>query len=150
MSQKIHYQDDLFLLSVLVKALDTSMAIEADPDFFAGHAIEEIVFLDARIGRFHEMLSQNSHLIERPEYLKLLEGIVKGFVSCLRRIPGMSSPASLSPMAMSLGERASDIAAALSRQEAILAELGGALDEATGNEAETDLVSSDELSELLR
>ncbi len=145
MSQKTHYQDDLFILSVLAKALDTSLSVEADPEYFQERIAGDLVFLDSTIRDFGEMLVQNSHLIERTEYVKLLERTARTFTGTVSRLLRGDYP-----MAGAYSEFAPQLAAIRQRQESTLVELERILKTSGEYESETDLVSSDELSELLK
>lgn len=145
MAQKIHYRDDLFVLSTLAHALESALSIEADPEFFRERISGDIFFLDASIRAFRDILVQNSHLIERSDYLKLLEGISRGFGHSIDRLvtgnyPHAEAYASYEPQLRGIIEA----------QKSIAAEIRGVLDAESGMEMESDLVSEDELSELLR
>ena len=145
MSQMIHYQDDLFSLSVLVKSLDLILSTETDPDYFAERVGTDIVFLDRSLRAFGSLLEQNALLIERAEYLKLLERTVKSFVGVLDRLLGTGYPRS-----QAFASEAQRLGEAVAEQRALLRHLGGILSSSLSGEAETDLVSQDELSELLK
>ena len=145
MPQKTHYQDDLFLLSVLTKALDSGLAVEADPEYFRDRIAGDIFFIDSSLRNFSEMLAQNSHLIERTEYLKLLERTVRAFSVIVGRLVEGDYP-----MAAAYESYSPQLNGILQGQKALLFELSEALKTASQGGGETDLVSSDELSELLR
>lgn len=141
----IHYQDDLFAMSVLVKSLDLMLSTEADPDFFADRVSKDLDFLNTGLQTFGSLLEQNSLLLERAEYLKLLERTTKAFIGVLERLHGSSYPRSrdFAPE----GSPATSMAA---EQKALLGRLGELLKSSLADENETDLVSQDELSELLK
>jgi hypothetical protein len=143
MSQMIHYQDDLFSLSVLVKSLDLILSTETDPDFFAERVGADLDFLDGSLESFALLLEQNSLLIERAEYLKLLERTVKAFIGVLGRLEGSGYPRAQA----FAGAR---IASISTKQHALLGRLSDLLSDSLSGDAETDLVSQDELSGLLR
>jgi len=145
MSQMIHYQDDLFSLSVLVKSLDLILSTETDPDFFAERVAADLDFLDKSLQSFGLLLEQNSLLIERAEYLKLLERTVKTFIGILGRLEGSGYP-----RAQAFAGDGVRIAAILANQRGLLGRLSTLLSSSLSGDAETDLVSQDELSELLR
>jgi hypothetical protein len=145
MSQMIHYQDDLFSLSVLVKSLDLILSTETDPDFFAERVRADVDFLNGSLESFALLLEQNSLLIERAEYLKLLERTVKIFIGILGRLEGSGYP-----RAKAFAGDGARIAAVSASQHALLGRLSGLLSDSLSGDAETDLVSQDELSELLR
>jgi hypothetical protein len=141
----IHYQDDLFSLSVLVKSLDLILSTETDPDYFAERVGTDIEFLDRSLRVFGSLLEQNTLLIERAEYLKLLERTVKSFLGVLDRLSGSGYP-----RAQSFAGEGQRLGAAVAEQRALLRRLVEILRSSLADEAETELVSQDELSELLK
>jgi hypothetical protein len=145
MSKMIHYQDDLFSLSVLVKSLDLMLATEADPEYFSERVDADLAFIGKSLQSFGSLLEQNTLLIERAECLKLLQRSAKAFVGILDRIKGSGYPHSEAYAAGSA--RVSDLA---NEQKALLSKLDGLLRSTLSNESENDLVSQDELSELLK
>jgi hypothetical protein len=145
MSQMIHYQDDLFSLSVLVKSLDLILSTETDPDYFGERVDADLAFLDKSLESFCGLLEQNTLLIERAEYLKLLERTAKTFIGVLGRLEGAGYP-----RAQAFAGDGSRIAAVSANQRSLLGRLGALLSSSLAGDAETDLVSQDELSELLR
>jgi hypothetical protein len=145
MSQMIHYQDDLFSLSVLVKSLDLILSTETDPDFFGERVGADLDFLDKSLESFGLLLEQNGLLIERAEYLKLLERTVKTFIGILGRLEGSGYP-----RAQAFAGDGARVAAIMSKQHELLGRISGLLNSSLSGDAETDLVSQDELSELLR
>jgi hypothetical protein len=141
----IHYQDDLFSLSVLVKSLDLILSTETDPDYFAERVGADLSFLDRSLESFASLLEQNTLLIERAEYLKLLERTVKTFIGVLGRLEGAGYP-----RAQAFAGDGSLVGTVAADQRALLGRLNALLSSTLTGEAETDLVSQDELSELLR
>ena len=136
MSQMIHYQDDLFSLSVLVKSLDLILSTETDPDYFAGRVEGDIDFLGRSLRAFGALLEQNTLLVERAEYLKLLERTVKAFIGALDRLAGSGYP-----RAQAYAGDGQQIGAATTEQRALLGRLGELLRSSLAGDAETDLVS---------
>jgi hypothetical protein len=145
MPQMIHYQDDLFSLSVLVKSLDLVLSTETDPDFFSARVESDVAFLDASLSSFGSLLEQNNLLIERSEYLKLLERTVKTFIGILGRLEGSGYP-----RAQSFIGDGTKVAAVSANQRALLGRISALLNDSLSEDSEIDLVSQDELSELLR
>ena len=141
----IHYQDDLFSLSVLIKALDLLLSTETDPEYFAGRVEGDISFLNKSLKSFGALLEQNTLLVERPEYLTLLERTAKAFVGTLDRLAGSGYP-----RAQTFIGDGQLVASASAEQRVLLAHLTELLRSALAGEAETDLVSQDEMSELLK
>ena len=145
MSKMIHYQDDLFSQSVLIKSLDLILSTETDPDFFAERVESDLGFLYASLKSFASILEQNTLLIERPEYLKLLERNVKSFIGVLDRLEGSGYP-----RAQDFAGENLPISRIAADQRALLNSLNDLLRSSLSGDAETDLVSQDELSELLK
>lgn len=145
MSQMIHYQDDLFSLSVLVKSLDLILSTETDPEYFAERVSADLQFLDKSLNAFGLLLEQNSLLIERADYLKLLERTIKTFIGVLGRLEGSGYP-----RAQAFAGDGAKVAEAAASQRALLGRISTLLSSSLSGEAETDLVSQDEMSELLR
>jgi hypothetical protein len=145
MPQMIHYQDDLFSLSVMVKSLDLILSTDTDPDFFAGRVAGDLDFLDSSLKSFATLLEQNTLLIERADYLKLLERTTKSFIGVLDRLEGSGYP-----RAQAFAPEGSRISALSGAQRALLSRLSELLRDSLVEDAETDLVSQDELSELLK
>lgn len=145
MPQMIHYQDDLFSLSVLVKSLDLILSTETDPDYFAERVDGDIAFLHKSLQSFGSLLEQNTLLVERADYLKLLERTVKAFIGALDRLAGSGYP-----RAQAFAGDGQRIGATAKEQRALMGRLGELLRSSLQGDAETDLVSQDELSELLK
>jgi len=143
MSQMIHYQDDLFSMSVLVKSLDLILSTETDPEYFAERIGSDVEFLDRTLRLFGSLLEQNTLLIERAEYIKLLERTARAFVGVLDRLSGSGYPRAQSFTVEAVEE-------ASAGQQALLGRLVELLRLSLAGDTETDLVSQDELSELLK
>jgi hypothetical protein len=145
MAKMIHYQDDLFSLSVLVKSLDLILSTECDTDFFAAHIDRELEFLDKSLHSFISLLEQNTLLIERSEYLKLLQRTAQALASVLGRLESAGYP-----RAEAITGEGPRFAAVSASQKKLRDRLEELLNSSLNDQAETDLVSQDELSELLR
>ncbi len=145
MSQMIHYQDDIYFLNVLIKALDQGLSVEADPEHFRERVAGELVFLDESIRTFHGLLLQNSLLIERAEYLKLLERTARAYAGVLERLVSGGYPGS-----EAYASQRQTLDALLVGQRRLFGELEELLSSTVEGVAEIDLVSQDEMSELLK
>jgi hypothetical protein len=145
MAQKIHYRDDLFVLSTLAHALEAGLSVEADPEFFRERIAGDLFFLDASIRAFHDLLMQNSHLIDRVDYIKLLCDLSRGFIAVIEKLLRGESP-----NAEAYESYGAQLRGIIEAQKGIAAGLGAILTAESGAEMEADLVSEDELAELLR
>ncbi len=79
MSQRIHVQDDLFFLTIQIKALRDGFSLEIDAEIFLEKSIDDILFIDKALLKLYEFLDTNPHLIERPEYLRSLLQLEKQY-----------------------------------------------------------------------
>lgn len=145
MPQKTHYSDDLFVLSTMVKGLDASLAVEVDPEYFRDKIAGNVFFIDTTIKTFSGLLEQNAHLIERAEYAKLLKRTSRSLMAVLKRLLEQGEGEN-QPFAAYFPQ----FKAALEGQKKIEGELEAILGSSLDGGSETDHVSQDELSELLR
>ena len=83
MKKRINYGDNLYLLGLVLKDVTAGARLNVDPDLFLDRLVEDLFFLDASIGRIHELLAANPHLLERLEHLKSLQKLCQGLVQLL-------------------------------------------------------------------
>jgi hypothetical protein len=145
MPQKIHYRDDIFLLSMIVKTLDACVTVEADAEYYRDRVVADIFFVDSTIRVMSEVLTRNPHLVSRSEYLKLLERVSSDYLRALEKLHSGECPSS--------GEYAAyepQIKTLIAGQKAISLELRDLLEE-RGEESSWDaeVVSDDEIERLL-
>ncbi len=144
--QKIRFQDDLWYIRRLVALVSDAVKIQPDAGFFSQHVLEDIRFADGAIRNLREILESSPRLMDRPEYLVLLS----------------RSARSLSEAASDLASGDGDLSQALSEQKEEIRSISRGMRSLTSelrdlassamNEGplEGDIVSGDELSELLR
>lgn len=142
----IHYQDDLYIAESLAAALEAAAKLNPDPEIL-GEAVSGMARdLDVLLRRLAELIASNSHLVERLEYIRLLS-------KCTRR-SAMALTGLLRPdhsLADFLASSADELRRIAERHEALSAELSELLRAAIADgTADEDLVSGDELSELLK
>jgi hypothetical protein len=87
----IHYRDDLFLLSLHTKSLEAAFSLDADPEFWKEQVLKEIIFVDETIRAVADLLAKNHHLVDREDYLRLLERLSLDFARALDRFKSGSS-----------------------------------------------------------
>jgi len=83
MSMKVHYEDNLFYLTTLIKNLKTGLTLDIDPEYFIDKIIEDILFVDSSLVKSFNSLKANPHLIKRKEYLRALLRTKKVFIDFL-------------------------------------------------------------------
>ena len=72
MQNRIHYEDDLFYLTLVIKNLREGFRLPLDAEFFREKALDDLRFVEATLRRFSDNLQENSLLIRRAEYLHSL------------------------------------------------------------------------------
>lgn len=146
MAHMIHYQDDLYIAESLCATLEAAAKLSPDPELL-GDTISGVARAsDALIRRLAELISSNSHLVERFEYLRLLS-------MCAQRsaeaIVGLLRPDH--SLADYFASSADELRRIAQRHEALSAELSELLRAAIADGAvDEGLVSGDELSQLLK
>ncbi len=145
MSQRIHVQDDLFFITLMVKTLKDGFSLEIDADIFLDKAIEDIAFIDKALSKLFLFLEENTHLIERKEYLRSLLQIDKQFADLLSGV--LNRDYSFSE---ALEDYRNKISATWDEHRRLFSSIQSMLSLAGSDEfGQTDIVSHDELSGLL-
>ena len=145
MSQMIHYRDDLFLVSMSVKLLEAAFSLDADPEFWKEKAFADILFVDATSRGIASLLAKNHHLVDRDDYLRLLERCSLDFSRSLERFLSADSA-----LAQSLGDQRQRISCIIVAQKELAQDLS---DNLSGDQlaegGDASIVSGDELARLL-
>ena len=145
MSQMIHYRDDLFILSLLAKSLEAAVSLDSDPEFWSAHVLRDILFVDETSRSIADLLAKNHHLVDREDYLRLLERLSLDFTRVLVRLESSSSP-----LAQSLESHFARIRGIVAAQRELAQDLADGLsDDDMGKDIDSSIVSGDELAQLL-
>ncbi len=72
MASKVNYEDNLFYLMTITRALKAGVQLDIDPDYYLDKIVEDILFIDRTLDRIHESLRLNAYLINRRELLREL------------------------------------------------------------------------------
>jgi hypothetical protein len=146
MSQVLHYQDDLFLINSLARFMADASKLEPDPEILGDTLAVVARATDSSFRRIRELVLEKPHLVDRPDYLKLLSDIAASVSEALERLMAADSSvaANLSSSADELTRMVTTHRAACSElRELLRGSLHGAMNDETQ-------VSGDELNELLR
>ena len=79
MAEKIHYDDNMFFLTALIRTIDDGLGVNVDADYFGEKIIEDVLFIDTAIQKIHGSLKQNTHLIRRDVHLHALMKLKKSY-----------------------------------------------------------------------
>ena len=69
MPEKIHYDDNIFFMTALIRTLNDAVKLNVDADCFADKVLEDTLFIDTSIQKIYGSLKENTHLIRRNSYL---------------------------------------------------------------------------------
>ncbi len=144
--QKIRIQDNLWYVRRLVSLVSDAVKIQPDAEFFAPRVLDDAVFAESALRRIKELLEASTRLMDRAEYLVLLSRSARSLAEAV------------SDLASGDGELCQGVADRKAQMDSLTRGLKGlaseirdlaseAMNEGT---ADGDVVSGDELSELLR
>jgi len=69
MKAKIHYEEDLFYLTLQMKGLREGLRLTIDADYFQDKFLADLRFVDETLDKVLATLKENPNLIRRAEYL---------------------------------------------------------------------------------
>ncbi len=86
MAEKIHYDDNIFFMTALIRTLDDAVNLSVDADYFAEKVLEDTLFLDTSIQKLYSSLKENTHLISRDAYLHSIMKLKKAYGKLLENL----------------------------------------------------------------
>ena len=86
MKNKIHFEENLFFLNLLMKGLREGLMLTIDPDYFQDKILADLRFVDATLDRIFSTLKENPNLIHRAEYLYQLVKVEATFGDLLGEV----------------------------------------------------------------
>lgn len=145
MNPHVNYDDNIFLLQSMVKALRSALMLDVDPELFKDKILEDIFFVDSTFMKTFSQLRDNPHLIRRAEHLKALLRAETAFVELLNdTISGER------PLAESLSPFTDKLRACRRSHEQTLSEIRSIIRDPEQHSPEEDVVSQQELNFLLQ
>ena len=69
MPEKIHYDDNIFFLTALIRTLNDAVKLNVDAEFFAEKILEDTLFIDGSVQKIYLSIKENPHLIRRNAFL---------------------------------------------------------------------------------
>jgi hypothetical protein len=88
MANTVNYDDNLFYLMTVMRALRSGLQLEIDPELYLDRIVEDIFFIDRTIEQVYETLRRNTYLINRREHLRQLMRAKRGFADLLDDLVG--------------------------------------------------------------
>lgn len=86
MATRVNYDDNLFFVMTLTRALKSGLQLEIDPDYFRDKVVEDIFFIDRTLEQIYEALRTNTYLINRRDHLRELMRAKRNFADTLDAI----------------------------------------------------------------
>lgn len=146
MSQVLHYQDDLYLISSLSRFLADASKLEPDPEILGDTIALVARSTDSSFRRIRELVLEKPHLVDRLDYMKLLADIAATMADSLERLMSVDSS-----MAVNLSSSADEMTRMMNTHRAACSDLRELLRESLdGVMTNESQVSGDELNELLK
>lgn len=69
MSEKVHYEDNLFYLHMEITTMQNGLKLSIDSEYFASEMVKRIFAVDQVLSRHYELLKENPYLIRRNDFL---------------------------------------------------------------------------------
>jgi len=145
MAKRIHFEDDIFYLNLLVRTFKDGLELDLDADIFLNKIIDDLTFLDTTFERMLGNLSVNERLLDRNEQLLNLQEVEERFTEALAKV--MSGRGTLSEALSPFFERFAELRARSLQRRSDIEETKAVKSD---NENDPDLVSPFEMNELLK
>lgn len=144
MPEKIRYDDNIYFLTALIRALHDAVRLHVDAEYFADKVLEDTLFIDAAIQKMYSSLRDNARLIRRDSYLHSIMLLKKSYGRLIEDLLTTEGDFArpFEPMRPKLSRMA---ATHMNEAKAIRETLGSAAD----GKNEGDVISSDELHFLM-
>ena len=144
MMQKIMFQDNLYQLSRSIDTVYEGLLLDLSPEFFFDKTVDDILFFDASIRKLAAHFAENTQI---SGYIKLLHALYScqsRYIQLIDTI--LSDQSSMKEEFLSLRSKLHEIRATHVGIQADIVRSIGKIDK---NNDSRDIVSGDELSELL-
>jgi len=145
MNKRVNFEDNIFIVMMRLRTVRDTITLDADPELFLEKTLDDLCFTDNTLGILMQYLQENSRLIEREELLDHLSEAERLFSQVIQDL--MSHEGSLSIQEIpSLREKLNVLRnASLERRRT-----AENLDSVKSSSSGSPIVSSDELTELLK
>jgi hypothetical protein len=144
MTKHINFEDNIFILNVRIRMIRDLLALDADPGLFLDKTIDDVEFIDHTLDTLLGILMENSRLLERDEELDNLSSLEWQFSRVLSDFFSGAGTISAAQLPV-IRERIMLLRNRSAERRKIIEK-----DRNDGGKTAEPLVSSDELSELLR
>lgn len=143
MKEKVHYEENLFCISMRIKQISQQLNLNIAPEYFSEQIAKEILFLHKTLQLIFEDLTKNSFLINRKQYLySLLK--VKGLYNSM--LKSYLENSDLIIKSQTIMERIHKILEVSGHD---IGDIRSILTDEGGNEVDKDLISTEEMNFLM-
>ena len=145
MNKRVNFEDSLFILMMRLRMIQDIITLDADPDFFLEKTLDDIYFTDHILRVLLGSLQENHFLIERVELLEHLADLELQFSRVLQNLLNHDGNISIRGIPSTAEKISACRDKSLERQRVI-----EELSPAGASKSVSPIVSSDELTELLK
>jgi hypothetical protein len=145
MNKQVNFEDNIFILANRIKMVKDIFSLEADPDLFLEKTLDEVDFITQALTILLQQLQENRRFIERFELFHYFEDLEWQFSQVLSGF--MNNQGTMSIRDYPAIVEKINILRSRSQERRRAAETAGG---ASASQAGEPVVSSDELSELLK
>lgn len=145
MAKRIHFEDDIFYLNLLIRTLRDGFELDLDVELFLTRYVDDLTFIDNAFETLLSELTENERLIERGEQLLNLLEAEERFAEALGR--ALAARGTVAQGLQPFSERLVELRSRSMRRRS---EINGATAFSGDGVDDADLVSPYELNELLK
>lgn len=145
MAKRIHFEDDIFYLNLLIRTFRDGLELDLDLELFMTHAVDDLTFIDGTFERLLAELSGNERLLEREEQLMNLLEAEERFAEAIGRV--MSGRGTLAQGLAPFADRLAEFRTRSLHRRSVI---DGVTAFKSAQEEDPYVVSQIELNELLK
>ncbi len=147
MRNTIHYEEDLFYLTLLMKTLREGLRLPLDGEYFQTKFWEDLDFIGGTLDKLFLTLKENVNLIQRSEYLYNLVKAEDAYVEMITVALAAASPGEVRE---SLAEYRGELIRRRDSHDGDAHEIRGMLRLVDTEEERQDVITADELTLLTK
>ena len=145
MNKQIKFEDNIFITMMRIRMIRDTITLDADPELFLEKTLDDIGFADRAMACLLESLRNNPYLFERDELLHRVLETEWQFTELISDFLNHEGNISVSEIPSICDKLAGFRNSSLERQK-----IAGTLCSMEDGRTESPIVSSEELSELLK
>ena len=145
MNKRVNFEDNIFILMMRIRMIRDIITLDADPELFLEKILDDIYFSNRTLGILLGYLQENQRLIELDELLEHYSEVEWQFSLILKELIDHDGNISVRENPVLLSNLSAFRNSSLERRR-----IAGDLGSPGENVAGSPIVSSDELTELLK